>query len=393
MVDRFTTITIQLDSRDSIVVNTLGSKCLANQYVYQIGPYGETKQETSVLRVLKDITDDANLIETQKLLFTTITESAKQGRTITTDDLYKINPKLRSLTTEQFNLRRGRLLAAVYLFYYLEITRRPKYEDSVGYKKGSFGKEETVLCCEVVLDAWTKVLTLLQKGALTLEDVFAKNALYGLPTGKFLRGESDQPLLGKIKRINDLYMATEYPEAVAIATSIGLVAIPSMEESHQRFLGCTTPLPTAFPATPKAKRQTSSTSLLESPGNKYDTPEVRRARHRLIRGRPRPFVLPENDDGQVPKEEDLMHKPKRRCLEQSGKVIADKENLDPQKQNSYWLSLPLLPIKKESGTASLTPASPGKPFLFMQEARPSVGTTLLASSRGGSASQRKHSFR
>ena len=256
VVDRFTTITIQLDSGDYIMVNTLWSKCLANQYVYQIGPYGETRQATSVLRVLKDIVDDTNLIESQKLLFTTITECAKQGRTVTKDDLYKINPKLKSLSEEQFNLRRGRLLAAVYLFYYLEITRRPKYEDSLGYKYGSLGKEETVLCCEVVLDAWTKVLTLLQKGALTLEAVFAKDALYGLPTGKYLRKQDDQPLLEKIKRINELYMKTEYPREVASATSSGLVAITSMEESHQRLLGCTTPYvvkpaPT-LPATPKA---------------------------------------------------------------------------------------------------------------------------------------------
>ena len=139
-----------------------------------------------------------------------------------------------------------------------------------------------------------------------------------------------------------------------------------------------------------------STFLLESPGDKYYTPEALRTRSRLRRGSsscPRPFILPDADDDQDHQEEDLMPKAKRRCLEPIGEkssfaaVTSDKENLDPQ--DSSWLSIPLLPVKEEPGTASLSPEKRFTPSFTQGKAFSSGLTSPTRSSSRGARVKRR----
>jgi hypothetical protein len=266
-VARFTTIKIHLGAdvtSDCVTVNTMWSKCIGNQYVYHVGPYGKTKRRTSVLQVLKDVLQGSDEKETQKILFTKLTDCVKKGQAISTEELLAINSKLGGLSAEEFSLIRAELLALTYLIYHLEVTRRPKYEDSVGHKHGAAAKEKTILCCEIIFDTWTKVLELLKIGALTIEDVFAADAPYGLPTGKKLRDEDDDSgLEEKYARIDDLYMKTFFPVRYAAAHAKKQSLIPSMEEAHRRL-------------------SRNSSFVQESPGGLYFTPEARRARAKKI---------------------------------------------------------------------------------------------------------------
>jgi len=251
-IKKFTTIKIHLDNEDYIKVNTMWSNCIGNQYIYQIGPYGD-KGRASVLQALQEVLGGRDEREPQKVLFVKLTDCVKKGVAISEDELLEINPKLQILEVKARSLIRSRLLAFTYLVYYLEITRRPKHEESAGYKNGSASKNKTILCCEGLFDAWTKVLELLKRGILSIEQVFAANAPYGLPTGKGLRNENDVSLTKKYEKINDLYMQTLYPIQYKQALQNGQTIIPSMEEIHLRL-------------------KANSTSIQESPGKPYITP-------------------------------------------------------------------------------------------------------------------------
>ena len=255
---RFKTIHIKVGpgQNDVIKANTVWSKSVGSLFIYNIGPYGQTEKRTSVLKVLNEIYHGSSCkIALQKKLFTKIEEKVKIGSTITLEDLYSINPDIRKLDEIEVIARLHRLQAMIYLVTNLEITRRPLYADSVGYKQEKLGKQQqTVLCAEMMLDAWSKVFKLLQHGSLTSKQVFAQDAEYGLPTTKYLRKVEDAKLLRKIAKIDALYVQVFYPAAAAVAAEMGCVAIPSMEEAHQRFISCTT-------------------SKQESPGKRYVTPE------------------------------------------------------------------------------------------------------------------------
>lgn len=260
VVARFTTIKIYLGTdakSDYIKVNTMWSKCIGNQYVYHVGPYGKTKSTTSVLHILNDVLqsdDKSEQLEKQKKLFIILTDCLKRGQAISKEDLLTINPKFGILSEDNFSLIRARLLALTYLMYHLEITRRPHYEKSAGYKRKVTATGKTILCCEIILDGWTKVLELLKNGFLNIEDVFAADAPYGLPTGKKLLNDDDARLKEKCKRIEDLYLKTFYPERYKAALLKGKRIVPSMEEIHRRLVN-------------------NTTFANESPGKPYITPE------------------------------------------------------------------------------------------------------------------------
>ncbi len=285
-VARFTEISIQVGPEDYVKANTVWGKHISTLFVRNIGPYGETKR-TSVLQVLKDNLRRTDEKEAQKILFKLIGDRVKEGNPLSIEDLYAINPNLRQLSEIEIKLLHARLLAIVYLITNLEIVRRPHYEDSVGYKQGAAAVDPTILCCEVMLDNWTKVFKLLQVGALTIAQVFDTDAPYGLPAGKLLRKQDDEALWEKCFRINDLYMVTFYPDAARLAKASGKVAIPSMEEIHQRLVWATT----------KPK-------VLETPGRPYITPKklikAKRSRKK-VGGIPFP-VFDDEDEARIPQD-------------------------------------------------------------------------------------------
>lgn len=262
-IKKFTTIKIYLDQNDYIKVNTMGSKCIGNQYVYRIGAYGR-RGSISVLQVLQKVLGGTDERTAQKILFTKLTDCVKKGVAISENDLLEINPKLQQLELTELALIRARLLALTYLIYYLEITRRPTYAGSAGSKTGAASQNKTILCCEVCFDAWTKVLELLKRGVLSINQVFAADAPYGLPTGKRLRSSSDHDLMKKYTEINALYMQTLFPVEYAAAQQNGQTLIPSMEETHLRLTK-------------------NSTFMSESPAKPYITPLYKRPNQEIDR--------------------------------------------------------------------------------------------------------------
>lgn len=258
-VGRFTTITIRVGTAadDIVKVNTIQSSIIGSVLIYNLGPYGNTTKVTAVINVLREILQGtADRLATQKALFLLIEARVKVGQTINQEDLFILNPTFRGLAADELNARLQRLRALIYLITNYEITRRPRFADSVGYKQtAAEASDPTVLCAEMILDVWTKVFRLLQTATLTIEQVFAQDAPYGLPTAKALRKKPEAALINKIRAINTLYMQTFYPSAVLAAASIGKEAIPSMEEAHQRLSKATT-------------------IIEESPGKTYITPKA-----------------------------------------------------------------------------------------------------------------------
>ena len=249
---------------DDVTVNNVWSKYFGEHFVCGIGTYKK------ILPVLIKVFEGAIDIKRAKHdFFETVRECHCSGRQFCKEDLYKINPELKKMTTKSFNTLYRQVLRIIYLDSILEITRRPKFRDSRGYKNKKSGLSDsyTVLCAEVLLVYKAKVGKLLDHNVLQLEDVLDNNAPYGLPTGQFLREKSDEELLEKCRRIDELYMKSFYSEAWEEAEDKNLQLVLSMEETHQLLL-----------------RQTTTPTKLETPGKPYITPSSGRSRSMLQSG-------------------------------------------------------------------------------------------------------------